>query len=85
MRNRSRVRLALWRYWRQTEAWEDRFEEQVKSCEGALWVPELNLADGINSAQAWIRKRVFQSFDDSPTGQVVKLADCSHRSDPGSW
>ena len=63
----------LWSGW-QTECWEDRFEEQVKQCKGALRVPALDLAAGIDSAQAWIRKRVFQSFEDSPAGQILKLA-----------
>ena len=63
----------LWSGW-QTECWEDRFEEQVRWCDGALRVPELDLAAGIDSAQTWIRKRVFQSFADSPAGQILKLA-----------
>lgn len=63
----------LWRGW-QTECWEDRFEEQVELCKGGLRVPALDLADGIDSAQSWIRKRLFQSFGDSPAGQIVKLA-----------
>ena len=29
---------------------------------------------GIDSAEAWIRKRVFESFEDSPAGHIVKLA-----------
>jgi hypothetical protein len=64
----------LWSGW-QTECWEDRYEEQVNHCAGALRVPELDLAAGIDSAQAWIHKRVFQSFADSPAGQIVKLAE----------
>ena len=63
----------LWSGW-QTACWEDRFEEQVRRCEGALRVPELDLIAGVDSAQAWIRKRVFQSFADSPAGQILKLA-----------
>ena len=63
----------LWPGW-QTEVWEDRFEEHVKRCDGALRVPELDLVAGVDSAEAWIRKRVFESFEDSPAGQIVKLA-----------
>ena len=37
-------------------------------------VPELDVVAGIDSAEAWIRKRVFESFEDSPAGHIVKLA-----------
>jgi hypothetical protein len=47
----------LWPGW-QNEVWEDRFEEHVKRCAGALRVPE----------------RVFESFEDSPAGHIEKLA-----------
>ena len=63
----------LWSGW-QTEVWEDRFEEHVKRCDGALRVPELNVVAGVESAEAWIRKRVFESFEDSPAGHIAKLA-----------
>ena len=63
----------LWPGW-QTEVWEDRFEEHVKRCGGALRVPDLDVVAGIDSAEAWIRKRVFESFEDSPAGHIVKLA-----------
>ena len=66
-----------------TECWEDRFGEQAIRCEGALRVPELDLAAGIESAQAWIRKRVFQSFADSPGGQILKLAELLESVRPG--
>jgi hypothetical protein len=64
----------LWGGW-QTECWEDRFEEQVIRCNGALRVPQLDLAAGVDSAKAWISNRVFQSFADSPAGQILKLAE----------
>jgi hypothetical protein len=54
--------------------WEDRFEEHVSRCDGALRVPELDLVAGIDSAEAWIRKRVFEKFEDSPAGHIAKLA-----------
>lgn len=63
----------LWKGW-QTECWEDRFEEQSLRCTSALRLPELNLAAGADSAQSWIRRRVFQSFADSPAGQIAKIA-----------
>ncbi|MDT5304121.1 MAG: hypothetical protein QOG79_7665 [Mycobacterium sp.] len=55
---------------------EDRFEEHVKRCDGALRVPEVDVdvVAGIGSAQAWIHKRVFESFEDSPAGHIAKLA-----------
>jgi len=63
----------LWNGWR-TETWEDRFEEQALRCNGALRIPELDLIAGADAARAWIRKRAFQGFADSPPGQIVKLA-----------
>ncbi|MGH3637196.1 MAG: hypothetical protein ACRDTS_24555, partial [Mycobacterium sp.] len=64
----------VWSGWH-AGCWEDRFEEQVIRCRGALRVPKLDLVAGIDSAQAWIRNRVFQSFSDSPAEQVLKLAE----------
>jgi hypothetical protein len=61
-----------WNGW-QTECWEDRFEEQVLRCNGALRIPELDLVAGADSARARIRDRVFQSFGDGPAGQIRKL------------
>jgi hypothetical protein len=63
----------VWNGW-QAECWEDSFEEHVKRCDGALRVPALDLVAGVDSAEAWIRKRIFESFEDSPAGQIVKLA-----------
>lgn len=63
----------LWRGWH-TECWEDRFEEQAMRCKGALRLPELDLAAGVDSARTWISNRVYQSFQESPAGQIVKLA-----------
>lgn len=40
-----------------TDCWDDRFEEQVLRCRGALQVPELDLAKGVHNAKDWIRKR----------------------------
>jgi hypothetical protein len=64
----------LWSGWH-TECWEDRFEEQALRCKGALRIPELDLATGVDSAQEWIRSRVFQCFADTSAGQILKLAE----------
>ena len=69
----------LWPGWH-TEVWEDRYEEHVKRCDGALRVPELDVVAGIESAEAWIRKRVFESFEDSPAGQIVNSRECLRQS-----
>lgn len=63
----------LWAGW-QTECWEDRFDRQVLGCGGALRVPAVDLAAGAQIAKEWIERRVFQSFEDSPAGQIEKLA-----------
>jgi hypothetical protein len=38
-----------------------------------LRVPELDLAAGVDAARDWLRKRVFQSFEDSPAGAIAGL------------
>ncbi len=63
----------LWIGW-QTECWEDRFEQQLLRCRGALSMPELDLAAAAGRVQARIRDRVFQSFAESPAGQISKIA-----------
>jgi hypothetical protein len=72
----------LWPGWH-AEVWEDRYEEHVQRCGGALRVPELDVGAGADSAEAWIRKRVFESFEDSPAGQIVKLAGMLEPVAPG--
>lgn len=72
----------LWVGW-QTEVWEDRFEEHVKRCGGALRIPELDVVAGIDGAEAWIRRRVFESFEDSPAGAIAKLAGMLEPVAPG--
>jgi hypothetical protein len=39
-----------------------------------LRLPGLDLAAGVDNAQACIRNRVFQSSADGPAGQVLKIA-----------
>ncbi|WP_343572025.1 hypothetical protein [Mycobacterium sp.] len=72
----------VWSGWH-TECWEDRFEEQLIRCEGALRLPELDLAAGIDSARKWIFDRVHQRFTESPAGQIVKLAELLAPVGPG--
>jgi hypothetical protein len=43
-------------------------------CGGALSVPELDVAAGIDSAKTRIRERVFEEFEDSPAGHIAKFA-----------
>lgn len=72
----------LWSGWR-AECWEDRFEEQALRCKGSLRLPELDLAAGVDRAQAWIRRRAFQCFADSPAGQIAKIATWLAPIEPG--
>lgn len=72
----------LWSGWR-TECWEDRFEEQAVRCDGALRLPGLDLAAGADGALAWIRKRVFQKFADSPAGRMLEIAELLAPIGPG--
>lgn len=61
-----------WSGWH-AEFWEDRYEEQIRRCDGALRVPELDVSTGVTEALNWLQKRVFQSFEDSPAGAIVKM------------
>lgn len=63
----------LWRGWR-TQCWGDRFEEHVRRCNGALRLPELDLAAGVAAVQARIHHRVFQSAEDGPAARLLQLA-----------
>lgn len=70
-----------WSGW-QAEFWDDRYEEQVRRCEGALRVPEIDLAAGATESLNWLRKRVFQSFEDSPAGAIAGLVTMFDPSGP---
>lgn len=72
----------LWPGWG-TESWGDRFEEQEARCGRALRLPELDLGAGGDSAREWIRKRVYQSFADSPAGRIAELATLLNPLGPG--
>ena len=63
----------LWAGW-ELENWGDLYEEQVARCGGAVRVPEVDLSAALDTARDWLQQRIFQSFDDSPQGAIVKLA-----------
>lgn len=71
-----------WTQW-EIECWDDRYEEQVLRCAGRLRTPELDMATGAESALGWVRKRVYQSFEDSPMGAVLGLARTLGALQPG--
>ena len=57
----------LWPGWR-TECWDDRYEEQVALCGGALRVPALNPVAGLVTVRHWLHQRVFGACEDKPVG-----------------
>lgn len=63
----------LWPGWR-IEFWEDRYEEQLRRCGSHVTAPALDLLSGIDEARSWLKKRVFQSCEDSPAGRIQSLA-----------
>jgi hypothetical protein len=58
---------ALWAGWR-TECWDDRYEEQVARCGGALRVPALDPAGGLATVRHWLHQRVYGACEDKPRG-----------------
>jgi hypothetical protein len=56
-----------WAGW-QTECWDDRYEEQVARCDGALRVPSLDLVSGLATVRHWLHQRVFRACEDKPVG-----------------
>ncbi|MGE2715550.1 hypothetical protein ACQI4L_15955 [Mycolicibacterium litorale] len=64
----------LWPGW-QTEFWQDRYEEQLRRCGSFITAPALDVDSGVGEAHAWLKKRVFQSYEDSPAGQLSRLAE----------
>jgi hypothetical protein len=56
-----------WPGW-QTECWDDRHEEQVARCGGALRVPCLDLVSGVATVRHWLHQRVFGACEDKPVG-----------------
>ncbi len=50
--------------------WEDRFEEQLIRCNGALrGFPELDLAAGMDPQPGWLRDGIFRRFSGQPAGK----------------
>lgn len=72
----------VWQGWT-TECWEDRYDEQVTRCGGALRVPQLDLEAGIDSALPRIEKRVFETYQDSPAGHLMMLVTMLSDVEPG--
>ncbi|MCV7058763.1 Uncharacterised protein [Mycolicibacterium gilvum] len=62
----------LWPSWR-IEFWEDRYEEQFRQCGGLITAPPLDTESGVKEAQSWLKKRVYQSYEDSPMGRIDGL------------
>ena len=54
-----------WQGW-QTECWDDRYEEQVARCDGALRVPAIDLVEGLAMVRHWLHQRVFGTCEDRP-------------------
>ena len=88
----------LWPGWR-IDRWDDRYEEQFLRCGPSITAPELDLTSGVVETEAWLRKRVFQSYGDSPAGIISRLAalfgssgpvsseiaPATHRPNAGEW
>jgi hypothetical protein len=63
----------LWPGWH-IECWDDRYEEHLFRCGPAIIAPALDTISGVDSAESWLRRRVFQSYGESPAGNLRKLA-----------
>jgi hypothetical protein len=62
-----------WPGW-EIESWGDRYEEHMARCNGAVLVPDLDPNAALDEVESWLRKRIFQRFEDCPAGQVLELA-----------
>ena len=62
----------LWPGWH-IEFWEDRYEQHLLRCGSHVTAPALDIGAGIDEVQSWLKKRVFQSYEDSPAGQIESL------------
>ena len=47
-------------------------------------MPELDITSGIAEAESWLRRRIFQSFQDSPAGHIASLARMFGAMEPDS-
>jgi len=72
----------LWRGWR-IDFWEDRYEEHVARCGGALRVPVVDFAAGIDNVRTQLRRRVLDVHSDGPVGDAFGLAQALSRAAPG--
>jgi hypothetical protein len=70
-----------WNGW-SVDWWDDRYEEQVAHCGGALRVPALDLKAGIGSALERIRGRLHCRWD-GPNAEALALAAALSRVAPG--
>lgn len=61
----------LWDGWR-TDCWEDRIDQQVRRCQGALRVPAVDLMAGVDRARDELRCRVFAPLADGPAGRITE-------------
>lgn len=37
-------------------------------------VPELDVAAGLDEVESWLQKRIFENLEETPAGQVMKIA-----------
>jgi hypothetical protein len=63
----------LWSGWR-IEWWDDHYEEHLLRCGPSIDAPELDIISGVTAAESWLRRRVFQSYADSPAGNMKCFA-----------
>ncbi|MFA7511928.1 MAG: hypothetical protein WCZ29_15735 [Mycolicibacterium vanbaalenii] len=64
----------LWPGWR-AEFWEDRYEEQLRRCGPLITAPALDVDSGAAEAKVRLKERIFQRREDSPAGQLSRLAE----------
>ncbi|WP_445170354.1 hypothetical protein ACTXG7_14145 [Mycolicibacterium sp. Dal123E01] len=63
----------LWPGWH-IDCWDDRYEEHLFRCGPAITALELDIISGVDVAESWLRRRVFQSYVESPAGELRSLA-----------
>ena len=52
---------------------EDHYDEHLRRCAGHVTAPALDIGAGIDEVQSWLKKRVYQSYAESPAGQLESL------------
>lgn len=68
----SRSLPTLWPGW-DIAMWGDRYEEHLVRCGPSVTAPDLDIAAGVDEVETWLRKRVYQSFEDSPAGCIATM------------